>query len=115
MCVNSLSQGLNVDLPKARLESQTSRSESRASTTRPRRHTNISVQPIPSNNFTPRDSAGNQNHDARWGYNPVGYQTLNPLCPLPISLPPPYSGTKVLANALTEYNDGREYRHIITQ
>ncbi|GFR58399.1 hypothetical protein ElyMa_001767300, partial [Elysia marginata] len=39
MCVNSLSQGLNVDLPKAGLEPQTSRSDSRASTTRPRRHT----------------------------------------------------------------------------
>ncbi|GFR64053.1 hypothetical protein ElyMa_001912300 [Elysia marginata] len=39
MCVNSLSQGgLNVDLPKARLEPQTSRPESRAFTTRPRRH-----------------------------------------------------------------------------
>ncbi|GFR58097.1 hypothetical protein ElyMa_000020000 [Elysia marginata] len=39
MCVNSLSQGLNVDLPRAGLEPQTSRSESRASTTTPRRHT----------------------------------------------------------------------------
>ncbi|GFS15855.1 hypothetical protein ElyMa_001458800 [Elysia marginata] len=39
MCVNSLSQGLNVDLPKAGLEPRTSRSESRASTTTPRRHT----------------------------------------------------------------------------
>ncbi|GFR87898.1 hypothetical protein ElyMa_004236400 [Elysia marginata] len=38
MCVNSISQGLNVDLPKAGLELQTSGSESRASTTRPRRH-----------------------------------------------------------------------------
>ncbi|GFR77018.1 hypothetical protein ElyMa_003957800 [Elysia marginata] len=38
MCVNSLSQGLNVDLPKAGLKPQTSRSESRASTTGPRRH-----------------------------------------------------------------------------
>ncbi|GFS26586.1 hypothetical protein ElyMa_005219400 [Elysia marginata] len=41
MCVNSLSQGLNVDLPKAGLEPRTSRSESRTSTTTPRRHTNI--------------------------------------------------------------------------
>ncbi|GFR94010.1 hypothetical protein ElyMa_006239900, partial [Elysia marginata] len=32
--------GLNVDLLKAVLEPRTSRSESRASTTRPRRHTN---------------------------------------------------------------------------
>ncbi|GFS14869.1 hypothetical protein ElyMa_001435100 [Elysia marginata] len=39
MCLNSPSQGLNVDLPKAELEPQTSRFESRASTTRPRRHT----------------------------------------------------------------------------
>ncbi|GFR89348.1 acid-sensing ion channel 2-like [Elysia marginata] len=39
MCVNSLSQGLNIDLPKAGLETRTSRSESRASTIRPRRHT----------------------------------------------------------------------------
>ncbi|GFR69054.1 hypothetical protein ElyMa_003748500 [Elysia marginata] len=38
MCVNSFSQGLNVDLPKAGLEPRTSRSESRASTTTPRRH-----------------------------------------------------------------------------
>ncbi|GFR79187.1 hypothetical protein ElyMa_000550300 [Elysia marginata] len=38
MCVNSLSQGLNVDLPKAGFEPWTSRSESQASTTRPRRH-----------------------------------------------------------------------------
>ncbi|GFS21392.1 hypothetical protein ElyMa_001593200, partial [Elysia marginata] len=37
MCVNSLSQGLNVDLPKAGLEPRTSRSESRASTTTPPR------------------------------------------------------------------------------
>ncbi|GFR69309.1 hypothetical protein ElyMa_003754200 [Elysia marginata] len=35
MCVNSLSQGLNVDLPKAGLEPQISRSESRASIARP--------------------------------------------------------------------------------
>ncbi|GFR75576.1 hypothetical protein ElyMa_002191600 [Elysia marginata] len=41
MSVNSLSQGLNVDVPKAGLEPQTSRSESRASTTTPRRHTQI--------------------------------------------------------------------------
>ncbi|GFR61227.1 hypothetical protein ElyMa_001840500 [Elysia marginata] len=40
MCVNSLSQGLNFDLPKAGLELRTSRSESRASTTTPPRHTN---------------------------------------------------------------------------
>ncbi|GFS01875.1 hypothetical protein ElyMa_004592700 [Elysia marginata] len=39
MCLNSLSQGLNIDLPKAGLEPRTSRSERRASTTRPRRHT----------------------------------------------------------------------------
>ncbi|GFS11790.1 hypothetical protein ElyMa_001356000 [Elysia marginata] len=38
MCVNKLSQGQSVDLPKAGLEPRTSRSESRASTTRPRRH-----------------------------------------------------------------------------
>ncbi|GFS02770.1 hypothetical protein ElyMa_006452900, partial [Elysia marginata] len=41
MCVNSLSQGLKVDLPKAGLEPLTSRSENRASATRPRRHTNL--------------------------------------------------------------------------
>ncbi|GFR74110.1 hypothetical protein ElyMa_002154600 [Elysia marginata] len=38
MCVNSVSQGLNVDLPKAGLEPRTSRSESRASTITPRGH-----------------------------------------------------------------------------
>ncbi|GFS04975.1 hypothetical protein ElyMa_001188500 [Elysia marginata] len=42
MCVNSLSQGIKVDLPKAGLEPRTSRSESRASTTTPRRHTSLS-------------------------------------------------------------------------
>ncbi|GFS08008.1 phytanoyl-CoA dioxygenase [Elysia marginata] len=37
MCVNSLSQGQNVDLPKVGPEPQTSRSENRASITRSRR------------------------------------------------------------------------------
>ncbi|GFS00902.1 fibrinogen related protein 12.1 [Elysia marginata] len=46
MCVNSLSQGLNVDLPKAGLELQTSRSESRASTTTPRRHTSATTSSL---------------------------------------------------------------------
>ncbi|GFS03481.1 hypothetical protein ElyMa_001150900 [Elysia marginata] len=35
MCANSISQGLNVDLPKAGLELRTYRPESRASTSRP--------------------------------------------------------------------------------
>ncbi|GFS21196.1 hypothetical protein ElyMa_006918100 [Elysia marginata] len=48
MCVNSLSQGLNVDLPKAGLEPRTSRSESRASTTTPRRHTVYAERNYPS-------------------------------------------------------------------
>ncbi|GFS13037.1 hypothetical protein ElyMa_006712400 [Elysia marginata] len=39
MSVNILSQGVEVDLPKAGLEPQTSWSESRASTTRPQHHT----------------------------------------------------------------------------
>ncbi|GFR61792.1 hypothetical protein ElyMa_001855600 [Elysia marginata] len=64
MCVNSLSQGLNVDLPKAGLEPRTSRSESRASTTRPRRHTSME----PSGKDT-RSEIG------RYGFDPRPSQT----------------------------------------
>ncbi|GFS09726.1 hypothetical protein ElyMa_004789900 [Elysia marginata] len=60
MCVNSLSQGPNVDPPKAGLEPRTSRSESRASATIPRRHeTTFHIILIP---MTTTDNSTHDDH-----------------------------------------------------